>query len=79
MKIQVYTTHWCSDCMRAKSFLKENGIKFEETDIEQDEQAMQLVMDKNDGKRSVPTFDIDGKFFGNPPIPELARIVGVSI
>ena len=79
MKIQVYTTHWCSDCMRAKSFLKENGIKFEETDIEQDEQAMQLVMAKNDGKRSVPTFDIDGKFFGNPPIPELARIVGVSI
>ena len=54
-------------------------VPFDEIDIEQDEQAVQLVMEQNDGKRTVPTLEIDGAFYGNPSIPELARIVGVSI
>ena len=44
MKIQIYTTQWCPDCWRAKRFLKENEVAFDEIDIEQDEQAVQLVM-----------------------------------
>ena len=79
MKIRAYTTQWCSDCWRAKRFLREHGVTFEEIDIERDESAGQLVMEQNGGKRSVPTFDIEGSFYGNPSIPELARIVGVSI
>ncbi len=78
MSIQVYTTHWCSDCWRAKRFLRENGIGFSEIDIEQDEAAERLVVEKNAGKRRVPTFEIDGIYYGNPTIPELAGIVGVS-
>lgn len=79
MNIQVYTTRWCPDCWRAKRFLRENDVAFDETDIEQDERAVQIVMKQNGGKRRVPTFEIDGVFYGNPSIPELARIVGVPI
>lgn len=79
MSVRVYTTQWCSDCWRAKRFLREKGVEFTEVDIEQDAQAVELVMAKNDGKRRVPTFEVDGTYFGNPSIPELARIVGVSI
>ena len=79
MRIRVYTTNWCSDCWRAKRFLRDNKIEFEEIDIEQDDEAVQLVMAKNDGKRRVPTFEIDGAYDGNPTIPELAGIVGVAI
>ncbi len=79
MRIRVYTTNWCSDCWRAKRFLRDNKIEFEEIDIEQDDEAVQLVMAKNDGKRRVPTFEIDGAYYGNPTIPELAGIVGVAI
>jgi glutaredoxin len=79
MKIRVYTTQWCSDCRRAKRFLRENEVPFDEIDIEQDERAVQIVMEQNGGKRRVPTFEIDGAHYGNPSIPELARIVGVSI
>ena len=79
MSIRVYSTQWCADCWRAKRFLAENDIEFQEIDIERDAQAAQLVMERNDGKRRVPTFEIDGSFHGNPSIPELARIVGVSI
>ena len=79
MKIRVYTTNWCSDCWRAKRFLRENDVEFEEIDIEQDDNAVQLVMEKNGGKRRVPTFDIDGAYYGNPTIPELAGVLGVAI
>lgn len=79
MSVRVYTTQWCSDCWRAKRFLQENGVDFSEIDIEQDDEAVELVMAKNDGKRRVPTFEVDGAYYGNPTIPELARIVGVSI
>ena len=79
MNIQVYTTQWCPDCWRAKRFLRENEVKFDEIDIEQDERAVQIVMKQNGGKRRVPTFEIDGVFYGNPSIPELAQIVGVPI
>lgn len=79
MQIRVYTTNWCSDCWRAKRFLRENDIEFEEIDIEQDDEAVQLVMEKNGGKRRVPTFDINGSYYGNPTIPELAGVLGVAI
>lgn len=79
MRIRVYTTNWCPDCWRAKRFLRDNGIAFEETNIEEDDQAVELVMAKNEGKRRVPTFDIDGEYYGNPTIPELANALGVAI
>lgn len=73
--ITMYSTQWCPDCHRAKKFLSEKGIDFTEVDIETSPDAATLVMEKNDGKRRVPTFDIGGNFFGNPPISELAKIL----
>ncbi len=79
MQIRMYSTSWCSDCWRAKAFLRDSGIEFHEVDIERDGRAAQLVMEHNGGKRRVPTFEIDGTFYGNPNIPELAAILGVAI
>ncbi len=79
MTIRMYSTTWCSDCWRAKRFLNQHAVEFEEVDIDRDREAMQAVIRHNDGKRRVPTFEIDGAYYGNPTIPELARIVGVPI
>ncbi len=73
--IKMYSTEWCPDCHRAKRFLGDKGIGFVEINIEQHPEAAKLVMEKNEGKRRVPTFDIGGNFYGNPPISELAKIV----
>ncbi len=53
-------------------------MKFEEIDIERDEVGLQKVIDANEGRRKTPTFEIAGKFFGNPAITELARLVGIE-
>ena len=78
MPLKMYTTKWCPDCWRAKRFLNSNEIDFEEINIDRSEEAANLVMEHNQGKRRVPTFEIDGAFHGNPQLSELARLVGVE-
>ncbi len=73
--IKMYSTTWCGDCHRAKALLSERGVAYEEIDIEQTPDAAELVMAHNDGKRRVPTFEIGGAFYGNPPISELKELI----
>ena len=72
-RVTVYSTSWCPDCHRLTAFLDERGVEFRKIDIEADPKAAALVMKHNDGKRRVPTLEIDGEFLGNPPLAEVAR------
>jgi mycoredoxin len=65
--IKMYTTSWCGDCRMAKMFLAERGIAYEEIDIETTPEGAEIVMRANDGKRKVPTLDIDGRFVAVSP------------
>jgi mycoredoxin len=65
--ITIYSTTWCPDCRRAKVFLKERGVAFREVDIEQDPSGEEIVVKANDGKRTVPTFDVGGRYFSSSP------------
>jgi mycoredoxin len=65
--ITMYTTKWCGDCRRAKSFMKERGVAFREVNIEEDPAAAALVIQANKGKRKVPTFEIGGRYFASSP------------
>ena len=68
--IKMYTTRWCGDCRHAKRFLKEQGICYEEVNIEEHEGAAEYVMKVNDGKRKVPTFVVNGRAFNLSPYDE---------
>jgi len=78
MQVKMYTTRWCPDCWRAKRFLKSNSIDFEEISIEDDYEAARLVMAQNEGKQRVPTFEINGAYYGDPPLSQLAELVGIE-
>ena len=54
-EITVYGAHWCPDCRRSKQFLGEHQIPYNWVDIEQHQEAEQFVIEKNDGKRIIPT------------------------
>jgi len=59
--VRIYSTEWCSDCRRAKQFLKERGVQLEEINIDESPDAEDLVLRVNDGRRKVPTFDLNGE------------------
>ena len=65
--LTMYTTAWCPDCRRAKTFLKERGVEFLEVDIEKDPSAEEIVIKANDGKRKIPTLEIGGRYFACSP------------
>jgi glutaredoxin len=65
--ITMYSTAWCPDCRRAKTFLKERGVEFREVNIEEDPGAEEIVIKANDGKRKVPTLEVGGRYFACSP------------
>lgn len=77
--ITVYGAHWCPDCRRAKGFLGEHQIPFNWVDIEEDGDAEQFVIDKNQGKRIIPTIVFeDDSFLVEPSNAELAEKLGLK-
>jgi mycoredoxin len=66
-EITVYTTSWCCDCRRVKNFLKDRGLPFREVSVDESPGAEDLVMRVNNGRRKVPTIEIDGRFFSCSP------------
>lgn len=63
----IYTTAWCPDCRRAKSFLKERGISYVEVRLEDDPSAEAFVIQANKGKRKVPTLKVGERHFACSP------------
>lgn len=76
----MYTTSWCPDCYRAKRFLSERGVPFDEINIEQTSGAVEFVMSANHGKRRVPTFEVGGRTFHCSPYDphKLMRELGLE-
>jgi glutaredoxin len=66
-EIVVYGTTWCGDCRRAKQFLRERGVAFREVNIDETPDSETLVLRVNDGRRKVPTIEVDGRYFACSP------------
>lgn len=74
MKIVVYGTEWCPDCIRTKRFFRQRKISFDFINIDSDRQAEAMVLEINHGMRSVPTILFeDGSFLVEPPLHVLEQ------
>ena len=58
-KVKVYSTPTCPFCIRAKQFLKESNVVFENIDVATDQEKAQEMIKKS-GQMGVPVIDIDG-------------------
>jgi thioredoxin reductase (NADPH) len=77
--ITLYGAHWCPDCRRSKTFLGEHQIPYNWVDIEQDKEGEAYVIQKNEGKRIIPTIEFDdGSILVEPSNAELAAKLGLK-
>ena len=77
-KLTMYSTQWCGYCQRLKAQLKRENIEFDEVDIEQDENAANLVEKVNGGNRTVPTVVYeDGTSVTNPSLIQVKEKLGL--
>lgn len=58
--VTVYSTPTCPYCIRAKQFLKEQGIAFRDVDVSSDRESAE-EMRKKSGQMGVPVLDIGGE------------------
>lgn len=78
-EITVYGAHWCPDCRRSKQFLGEHQIPYRWIDIEEDLEGEKFVIEKNEGKRIIPTIVFsDESFLVEPTNAELAQKLGLK-
>lgn len=82
MKLTVYTTSWCRDCLTAKRFLAKHQIAFTEVNIDHVAGAAEELV-RQVGKRAVPQFVLDDRWI-QPYTPgkgfhfaEMSKLLGV--
>ena len=63
-KVEIYTWQYCPFCIRAKSLLNKKNISFTEYKIDGDEDARGLMIERADGRRTLPQIFIDNEGIG---------------
>jgi len=59
-EVKVYSTPTCPWCVKAKEFLKEKKIKFEDYDVSKDSGKAEEMIGKS-GQMGVPVIEVNGK------------------
>jgi glutaredoxin 3 len=63
-RIEVYSGRYCGYCVRAKQLLKARGLAFIEHDVDADPDGRFKMMERSDGRRTLPQIFIDGRGIG---------------
>lgn len=72
MAVKLYSTTWCSFCRMAKEFFRDKKIKFEDINVQEDQEAAEEMIKKT-GQSGVPVIDIDGKIIIGFNIEEIKK------
>lgn len=62
--IVIYSKDYCPYCVKAKNLLAQKGAMFREIDITRDENLQKEMLDKSNGKRTVPQIFIGSTHVG---------------
>jgi glutaredoxin len=71
--VRLYGAGWCPDCKRARRFLEESEVGFEEVNVDESIEAETLVLARSGGRRVIPTLLLDGRVWAFNPDPPLLK------
>lgn len=63
-RVEIYTSPFCGFCHRAKRLLEAKGVAFEEIDVMMHPGRKREMLQRADGRSTVPQIFIDGKGIG---------------
>ena len=75
-KVKIYSTSTCPFCIRAKQFLKESAVNFEDIDVSTNHDAAQEMIKKT-GQMGVPVIDIEGEFIVGFDKEKIKKALGI--
>lgn len=62
--IEIYTKFLCPYCTRAKALLESKGVGFREIDVTMDAGLRRTMMERSNGRSTVPQIFINGHHVG---------------
>ena len=73
-RVEIYTKFGCPYCARAKRLLEEKGVEYEEHEINSVPGKRDEMMERSNGRHTVPQVFIDGRHVGgSDDLAELER------
>jgi glutaredoxin len=60
-EVVLFSAPWCGVCERAKRYLDQRGVRYEERDIEDDDEAREEVV-RVLGQVAIPLLEVDGRY-----------------
>jgi len=75
-KVLVYSTPTCPWCIRAKQFLNDNNIIFENYDVSADQSKAEEMVKKT-GQMGVPVLDIEGEIITGFDKERIKQVLGL--
>ena len=79
VRVEIYTKFGCPYCARAKALLSDKGVEYEEIDIGMNGTKRQEMMDRSNGRYTVPQIFIGGRHVGgSDDLAELERSGGLD-
>ena len=63
-RVEIYTTRTCPFCIAAKRLLDQKGVAYEETDVGANPELRVAMMQRANGRRTVPQIFIAGQSIG---------------
>lgn len=76
-KVKVYSTVACPWCVKAKNYLKEHGIEFEDINVSSDQEAAREMVEKS-GQMGVPVIIIDNEVIVGFDRERIAKLLGIK-
>jgi glutaredoxin 3 len=64
MSVIIYSKTICPYCDMAKNLLKMKGVTYDEIMIDKSDERLQEMLQRSDGRRTVPQIFINGKHVG---------------
>lgn len=75
-KVKIYSTPTCPYCIRAKQFLKDNSVEFEDIDVSTNDTAAEEMIERS-GQMGVPVLDIDGEIIVGFDKAKIVKALGL--
>ena len=63
--VEIFTTAICPYCVAAKNFLKQRGCDYSEIRIDREPGRLDEMLERSEGRRSVPQIFINGTHIGS--------------
>jgi glutaredoxin len=69
--VKMYSADWCFDCKNVVQFFEKNNVAYQLINVDHDHTAVETLKKLCDGKRIVPTLEVEGNILINPSLDEL--------